>query len=97
MTESSYKLLHDVTRAIADAIASSDACQEAIQRVHQEGLSLYLAIDRRPHRDAPALMEIMPQSSKAAAESPDFRLDSRDVAFLESVGIDTTRARPRRR
>ena len=96
MSESSYRLLHDVTRAVAEAIASSDACQEAIQRVHQEGLSLYLAIDRRPHRDAPALMEIMPPS-KQSAETPRFRLDSRDVAFLESVGIDTTRPRPRRR
>ena len=96
MSESSYKLLHDVTRAVAEAIAASPACQDAIKRVHQEGLSLYLAIDRRPHRDAPALMEIMPQS-KQDPESPSFRLDSRDVAFLESVGIDTTRSRPRRR
>ncbi|MEM7518762.1 MAG: hypothetical protein AAF368_17785 [Planctomycetota bacterium] len=97
MSESSYKLLHDVTRAVADAIASSQECQEAIRRVHQEGLSLYLAIDRRPHRDAPALMEIMPQDKKDQANGPGFRLDSRDVAFLESVGIDTTRSRPRRR
>lgn len=96
MSEPSHKLLHDVTQAVAEAIASSAKCQEAIRRVHQEGLSLYLAIDRRPHRDAPALMEIMPQSDKSQ-DQPSFRLDSRDVAFLESVGIDTTRSRPRRR
>ncbi|MEM6797671.1 MAG: hypothetical protein AAF725_27130 [Acidobacteriota bacterium] len=107
MSEPIQKLLQDLSKAVAEAMAESSDCQKAIQRIHREGLSLYLAVDTKTHQGAQTLIEVGPQAAPvgisadsslhSSSPNPAFRLDSRDMAFLESVGIDTTRSTKRRR
>ena len=66
-----------------------------MDRIREEGWSIYLVIDRNEEDETPEGFELTTEQD--ADESPVFRIDSRDLAFLKSVGIDPTRRVRRRR
>jgi hypothetical protein len=98
------KLLHDLGRAMAEAMTLSEEVTQAIHRVRQEGFSLYLVLDghQRGHClqleiSTAEVAAVRNRSLSEHTREPDFRLDGRDVALLKSLGIDATRTGKRRR
>ena len=66
-----------------------------MDRIREEGWSIYLVIDRNEDDETPEGFELTTEQDPD--ERPVFRIDSRDLAFLKSVGIDPTRRVRRRR
>jgi hypothetical protein len=78
-------LLRAVERALFDAIAESPELHRALWRLQRAGYNLRLSIDQC----APE-----PSSDSSARRPPDtsgFRIDTEDLRFLRSIGIDPTR------
>ena len=99
------RMLYEVGRRMIEAIGRSNEVEGAVQRIHDEGYSLYLVLDGA--HDVQAQLELRaadkPRSEPSPAAlpaasipPPSFRLNSDDVTFLKSLGIDATRS-PRRR
>lgn len=78
-------LLRDLERALLDAIAESPEVHRTLSRLEREGFTLQVMLDCQPKERAAALPD------------PVFRIDSTDLSFLRSVGIDPTRRARRRR
>ena len=66
-----------------------------MDRIREAGWSVYLVIDRKREDEMPEGFELT--TRQRAMEEPVFRIDSRDLSFLKSVGIDPTRSVRRRR
>jgi len=60
-----------------------------------EGYALYLLLDCK--REMPSLTEVPLESSRLSVGEPVFQIDTRDLSFLRSIGIDPTRRLRRRR
>jgi hypothetical protein len=96
-------MLRDLGRALSDAIAESSDVNQALRRIHEEGYTLFIFLDRR-ERDG-----VQDSSDRAGAErggeatgamppgEPVFRIHGGDLSFLRSIGIDPTRRVRRRR
>lgn len=67
-----------------------------MDRIRDEGWSVYLVIDRRQEDETPEGFELTREEGSGGAE-PTFRIDSADLALLKSLGIDPTRRVRRRR
>lgn len=112
------KLLQELGRAMAEAMASSTDVTAAVHRIRQEGFSLYLVLDgtESDHSlqleistvETPVTGTALPVPLPPALQSmetpvaehtrdPEFRIDGRDVAWLQSLGIDATRSGKKRR
>lgn len=104
--------MHELGRALSEAITESSDVGRSLRRLRDEGYSLYLLLGTtgdacRTCREAvPVEAARRPEPAAAAAEravkgstaaEPDFRIDGRDLAFLRSIGIDPTRRRRGRR
>ena len=96
-------LLADVERALLEALAESAEMHRVLYRLQRAGWALELHLDC--HRvDASADDESSAKRTRnrrAAAErsappEPAFVIDSGDLRFLRSIGIDPTRKRRRR-
>lgn len=96
-------LLADVERALLEALAESTEMHRVLYRLQRAGWALELHLDC--HRvDEPADEESpvrTKRSRRLAAErtsppDPAFVIDSGDLRFLRSIGIDPTRKRRRR-
>lgn len=96
-------LLADVERALLEALAESAEMHRVLYRLQRAGWALELHLDC--HRvDAPADDESpakRTRNRRTAAErssppEPAFVIDSGDLRFLRSIGIDPTRKRRRR-
>ena len=74
----------------------STEIQESVQRIREEGWALYLVVDQKREDETPEAFELTAQRRMPERE-PAFRIDSRDLSFLKSVGIDPTRRVRRRR
>jgi hypothetical protein len=75
-------LLQELGRLLALAPRSSDQVTEILEQLKRKGYTV------RPP-------EAVPKPSEAASKP--YRLDARDVAFLQSIGIDGTRKARRAR
>jgi len=90
-------MLRDLGRALSDAISESSDVNQALRRIHEEGYSLFIFLDRRERDGAQdegerAVGEGSGTVRKALpAGEPVFRIDGRDLSFLRSIGIDPTR------
>jgi hypothetical protein len=96
-------LLADVERALLEALAESAEMHKVLYRLQRAGWALELHLDchranepedaeavskpRRPRRAA---------TERSATPEPAFVIDSGDLRFLRSIGIDPTRKRRRR-
>lgn len=97
-------LLADVERALLEALAESAEMHKVLYRLQRAGWALELRLDchradasedpdpgSRPRRPRRALAE------QPAVPEPAFVIDSGDLRFLRSIGIDPTRKRRRRK
>ncbi len=66
-----------------------------MDRIREEGWSVYLVVDRKNEDETPEGFELTTEMDPE--EDPSFRIDSQDLSFLRSVGIDPTRRVRRRR
>ena len=90
-------LLRDLGQAIADAIADSADVNENLRRVQEAGYSLYLTVDCKQEGEVEEeLCRVTVEKSRSGPE-PVFRINTSDLTFLRSVGIDPTRKSRRRR
>jgi hypothetical protein len=85
-------MLRDLGRAMSDAIAESSDVNQALRRIHEEGYSLFIFLDRRD-RDVEAGEGGGSEPAPPAGErgEPVFRIHGGDLSFLRSIGIDPTR------
>lgn len=95
-------LLADVERALLEALAESAEMHKVLYRLQRAGWALELHLDC--HRaDEPGDAEPAPPkprratAPRPAAPEPAFVIDSGDLRFLRSIGIDPTRRRRRRK
>lgn len=101
------QMLSEFSRALIEALEGSDDALGTVRRIRREGYSLYLVMgctdeenepdeDTRQVENRRALPPRRQLPALPPAREPLFRLNSDDVAFLNSIGIDPTRV-PRRR
>ncbi len=85
-------MLRDLGRALAEAITESSDVTDALRKLHEEGYSLFILLDRREREGAEA-PEQDPAEVRALARrgEPVFRIHGGDLSFLRSIGIDPTR------
>ena len=89
------RLLQDLKGALTEALVDSKDVTRSMDQIRDEGWSVYLVIDRKREDETPEGIELTSEDSEGVA--PTFRINSRDLAFLKSVGIDPTRRVRRRR
>ena len=95
MNDEMKQMVEHLKGAVARALADSVEVDEALQQIREQGWSLYLVVDRKPTSKALEAYEVsVRQDSSPSATS--FRIDTTDLSFLRSIGIDPTR-RTRRR
>jgi hypothetical protein len=87
-------MLRELHRALSEAISDSPDVSLTVRRLREEGYSLYLLVDCK--RDANAFEELLSEPRPRNGE-PTFQIDTRDLSFLRSIGIDPTRRLRRRR
>ncbi len=66
-----------------------------MDQIRDEGWSVYLVIDRKRDDETPEGIELTDDDS--VQTEPAFRINSTDLSFFKSVGIDPTRRVRRRR
>jgi hypothetical protein len=88
-------LLRDLKSALSEALADSASFSSSVQRIRAEGWTLHLVVDRKPERPSPTSVVISAQDD--FQRDPTFRIDGRDLSFLQSIGIDPTRRLRNRR
>lgn len=102
------QMLRDLGRALSDAMAESSDVNQALQRIHEEGYSLFIFLERKDDASdgsgtpAPSERRRNEEPSTGPGRSlprgePVFRIHGGDLSFLRSIGIDPTRRIPRRR
>ena len=88
-------MLEDLRGAITEALADSTDVNRSMDQIRDEGWSVYLVIDRKRDDETPEGIELT--GDDAEQSDPTFRINSTDLFFLKSVGIDPTRRVRRRR
>jgi hypothetical protein len=89
MNERIRQLVEDLRGAVSQALADSIDVNEALRDIRGEGWALYLVVDRKRTDESLDAYEISaPEPARVEAS---FRIDSNDVGFLRSIGIDPTR------
>jgi hypothetical protein len=92
MNENLQRILKDLGRAVFEAMSDSDDVNETVSKVRAEGYSLTMQLNCT--RDSADGEDKTPEPSRL---EPSFKIDGEDLSFLQSIGIDPTRRRPRRR
>ena len=86
----------NLRRSVAQAFAESAKVKKLLNRIQEEGWTLYLVVDRRKEDEEPVAFELTSSLEERETE-PSFRIDGRDLSLLKSLGIDPTRKLRRRR
>jgi len=87
-------LLAELSRSLYEALAESPEVGRKLDRIRQEGYSVYLLVDGNRRGEVKALT---PAAPPAKDREPEFRIDLQDLQFLRSIGIDPTRRLRRRK
>ncbi len=98
-------LLRDLGEALLEAVSDSDVVVERLQQLQEAGYSLSLRVDCKPGEqdddaeDGPGSAEGAREgaATRPAAADPNFRINTDDLSFLRSIGIDPTRKSRSRR
>jgi hypothetical protein len=86
------QMLRDLGRALSDAISESADVTQALHRIHEEGYSLFIFLDRRSAGDGDEELAGARRDLPARPHGePVFRIHGGDLSFLRSIGIDPTR------
>jgi hypothetical protein len=92
MNENLQRILKDLGKAVFEAMSDSDDVNETVSRVRAEGYTLTMQFNCT--KDS-AVADGKP--AEPSRLEPNFKIDGQDLSFLQSIGIDPTRRRPRRR
>lgn len=86
-------MLRDLGRALSDAISESSDVNHALRKIHEEGYSLFIFLDRRSagEDDEELAAKAAPHLPARSYGEPVFRIHGGDLSFLRSIGIDPTR------
>ena len=84
-----------LNRILAEGIASSSDLQKSLRGLRERGYRFHLVIRSSKEPDGDLGVEVGSTTSRKTDAV--FRLDSDDVVFLESLGIDATRSVRRRK
>ena len=91
-------MLRDLRRALSDAISDSTEVSRTLRKIREEGYSLYLLVDcKRDASGEESLALTAPRAAGSSSSDPTFQINTRDLSFLKSIGIDPTRRLRRRR
>lgn len=86
--------LRDLGRALEEAIAGSPEVHRTLLRMDDSGTTVRVRLDPKSRQP---IVEPIAFGNKAAPNGePCFKIDTRDLSFLRSIGIDPTRRRRRR-
>jgi hypothetical protein len=94
------QMMRELGRTVWRAMSASEEVTSAIKRLEEKGFTLNLMLDCK-HAGAP-LAQLEIEASGVPALEPgkvnaQFRLESQDVNWLRSLGIDATRPGRRQR
>lgn len=89
------QLLQDLRGAVSKTLADSPDVERSMDRIRDEGWSVYLVVDRKREDETPEGIELT--ADRTSMREVTFRIDRRDLEFLRSIGIDPTRKLRRRR
>lgn len=89
------QMMEELGRALVQAIGKSSDVSAAVRHIRHQGFSLHLVLNCDQDSERGAQMELM--TRQHVANAPVFRLNSHDVGFLKSLGIDPTRSARGRR
>lgn len=89
------QLVEELRGAVSEALADSTEVDHALRHIREQGWSLYLVVDRKREGESLEAYEIA--GEQAVLSEAAFRIDSSDLSFLRSIGIDPTRRARRRR
>lgn len=89
------QLLRDLHGALSKALADSSDVGRSMDRIREEGWSVYIVVDRKKEDEVPEAFELTTDRRRQGKAS--FRIDGKDLSFLRSIGIDPTRKARRRR
>jgi hypothetical protein len=95
MDDRMKQLVENLRGAVAQALTDSSDVDQALRGIREQGWSLYLVVDRKNKGEALEAYEI--GSGDSLQGETCFRIDSTDLSFLRSIGIDPTRRTRRRR
>ena len=79
---------------MSKALSESTDVNRSMNRIRQQGWSLYLVVDRKREDETPEAFELT--TRQCTSRDPVFKIDGRDLSFLKSIGIDPTRQLRRR-
>ena len=91
LDEKLRQMLRDLGRALSEAISDSPEVGRTLRRIRREGYTLYLLADCKREGEIAT-----PVASGKSPGEPLFRINSDDLSFLRSIGIDPTRRRRRK-
>ena len=89
------ELLRDLGHALIDAIADSSDVKDSLRRIEEAGYSLHLTVDCK--QDSETARRRVQLTKPRRGREPVFKINTRDLSFLKSIGIDPTRKRRPRR
>lgn len=95
MNDRMRRLVEELRGAVSEALADSSEVDHALRHIREQGWSLYLVVDRKREGEAMEAYEISGEGASRVEAA--FRIDSSDLSFLRSIGIDPTRRARRRR
>jgi hypothetical protein len=95
MNDRMRRLVEELRGAVSEALADSSEVDHALRHIREQGWSLYLVVDRKREGEAMEAYEISGEGASGVEAA--FRIDSSDLSFLRSIGIDPTRRARRRR
>lgn len=87
-------MLERLSRSLYEAISDSDDVHVHLKQLRDEGYTLNLLLDCQPDietKDEHPDLEPRTRRALHSSHSPAFKIDSKDLSILRSLGIDPTR------
>lgn len=90
--------MNDLGNSLVEALANSSEASDKLRRIQEAGYLLYLAVDcKRESEEGTDASRLALKSSPRGSVEPVFRINTDDLCFLRSIGIDPTRQHRSRR
>ena len=99
LDESIKSLLNDLGEALLEAVSGSPDVSGHLERLQESGYTLYLTVDCKHDsaRGGNGAERVSLKTSPPPRGEPVFKINTGDLSFLRSIGIDPTRKSRRRR
>jgi hypothetical protein len=92
------EILRELSRALSAALAERPEVERTLERIRREGYRLQVVLDRSQDQALPVGELVSARVGPATCGTePVFQINTSDLSFLRSIGIDPTRKLRRRR